>query len=246
MKEGRMANHRVGVVIPAFNEVDNVHRVLDAVCAVDWLSQIVVVDDGSTDGTLTVAQYYVRQDERIVVLRLPRNRGKAGAILAGVRALQTDLVIFLDADLVGLQPYHLHHLCVPLLTDESAMAVAVFCHGGVRTDVSHLLTPDLSGQRCLWRWAAEQALTPLAGAGYGVETGLTIYARRHGWRIRYVAWERMTHIMKEQKRGWIAGLRGRWHMYSQIMEVLIGSKKFLIPKMAFLNEKSKTIRARFL
>lgn len=222
-----MVTYRVGVVIPAFNEGDNLHRVLETVCVVDWLSQIVVVDDGSMDDTLTVAQHYARQDEHIVVLRLPQKRGKAGAMLAGVRALQTDLVIFLDADLIGLQPYHLHHLCVPLLVDTNDMAVAVFRYGGVRTDLSHRLTPDLSGQRCLRRWSAEQALTPLAGTGYGVETGLTIHARRHGWRIQYVVWEWVSHVMKEQKRGWIAGLRSRWHMYRQIMGVLVDSKLYL-------------------
>jgi len=234
-----MATCRVGVVIPAFNEVDNLHRVLDVVCAVAWLSQIVVVDDGSTDGTLTVAQHYARQDERIVVLRLPQNQGKAGAMLAGVRALQTDLVVFLDADLVGLQPSHLHRLCVPLLAGESDMTVAAFRHGGVRTDAAHRLTPDLSGQRCLRRWAAEQALTPLAGTGYGVETGLTIHARRRGWRIQYVVWERMSHVMKEQKRGWMTGLYRRGLMYSQIMVVLVDRQKLLTQKRHLSSKKAK-------
>jgi glycosyltransferase involved in cell wall biosynthesis len=239
MKEGQVATCRVGVVISAFNEADNLHRVLDAVCAVNLLSQIVVVDDGSTDDTLAVAQHCAGQDERIVVLRLPQNRGKAGAMLAGVRALQTDLVIFLDADLVGLKTHHLHHLCAPLLAGASDMAVAVFRYGGVRTDVSHRLTPDLSGQRCLRRWAAEQALTPLADTGYGVETGLTIHARRHGWRIQYVVWERMTHIMKERKRGWMAGLCSRWLMYSQIMAVLVDNKKLFTQKTASLRSFAK-------
>ncbi len=222
-----MSTCRVGVVIPAFNEGDNLSRVLEAVCAVGWLSQIVVVDDGSTDDTLAVARRYARQDKRMVVLRRPQNRGKADAMLAGVRALHTDLVIFLDADLIGLQPHHLHHLCTPLLTGASDMTVAVFRHGGVRTDVSHRLAPILGGQRCLQRRAAERALSPLAGTGYGVEVGLTAHARRCGWRVQYVIWEQMTHVVKEQKRGRVAGLWSRWQMYRQIIAVLIGSEKHL-------------------
>ncbi len=223
-----MTTYRVGVVIPAFNEETNLSGVLDAVCATGWLAQIVVVDDGSTDATWAVAQRYARQDKRIAVLRLPQNRGKADAMLAGVQALHTDTVVFLDADLIGLQPPHLGRLCTPVSSHTCDMTVAVFRHGGVPTDISHRVAPVLSGQRCLWRVAAEQALTRLAGTGYGVEVGLTAYARRRDWRIQYVVWKQITHVMKEQKRGWLVGLCSRWQMYRQIAAVLIGGRSRLV------------------
>jgi len=215
----------VGIVIPAFNEAKNLRAVLDTVCAVNWFKQIVVVDDGSTDGTLDIAELAANCDARVLALHLPKNQGKAFAMLAGVRALQTDIVMFLDADLLGLSEKHLRELYLPLIDSECEMTIAVFQHGGLLTDASHRVAPYLTGQRCLLRSAAEQVLAPLAGAHYGVEMGLTVHARRQDWRVQKIIWQGVTHRMKEQKRNGIAGLQSRWQMYRQIMTVVVPTEK---------------------
>ena len=207
----------VGVVIPAFNEEKGLGRVLETVSAVDWGAEIVVVDDGSTDSTLAVARAWAQQDGRITSCRLSQNQGKGGAMLSGVKALSTDLVLFLDADLIGLRPYHLQTLCLPVLAGAGDMTIAVFRRGGARTDAALRLTPYLSGQRCLRRLAAAQALSRMAGTRYGVEVALTDYAKHHHWQTQYVNWYGLTHTMKEDKRGRLAGWQSRWQMYAQIM-----------------------------
>ncbi len=209
----------VGIVIPAFNEADNLSCVLKSVCATPWLAQIIVVDDGSSDNTLAIAERFAGQDDRLIVLHLAQNRGKGGAMMAGVRALQTEFVIFLDADLVGARPGHLKELYEPVAAGNCEMSIAVFRHGGLLTDASHLLAPHLSGQRCLRRLDAGQILIPLEDSRYGVETGLTAYAKRQNWQIRKVSWQGVTHRMKEQKRKNMAGLYSRWQMYHQIAAV---------------------------
>jgi len=231
----------IGVVIPAFNEADNLHRVLDAVCAVDWIEQIVVVDDGSTDGTFNVVEHYVNHDKRALAIHLPQNQGKAGAMLAGVRALGTDLAIFLDADLVGVKDIHLQTLYQPVMTGLSQMTVAVFRHGGLLTDASHYFAPNLSGQRCLWRQEAEEALMPLEHTRFGVETGLTLHAKRQNWRVQRIVWRGVTHRMKEQKRNMVVGVYSRWQMYRQIATVLTSSKTGRFPRrsrIAFFSRMS--------
>jgi len=230
----------IGVVIPAYNEVGNLQGVLTAVCAADWLTQIVVVNDGSTDSTLSLAKTYAKHDERMQVLHLPVNRGKAGAMLAGVKVLQTDIVIFLDADLLNLQPHHIHSLQDPVLAGTSDMTLSVFRHGRWRTDFSHRLTPNLSGQRCLWRDAAEQALLPLAETRYGVEVALTQYAHRHRWRVQRVFWAGVTHRTKEEKRKGRSGLSARWQMYRDIAAVLIPQEK-KAPFWAFIAHRRNTM-----
>ncbi len=209
----------VGAVIPAFNEADNLSRVLESVCATPWFAQIIVVDDGSSDDTMAIAQRYASRDDRLIALHLPQNQGKAGAMLAGVRALHADFVLFLDADLIGVHPGHLKALCQPVADRSYEMSIAVFRHGGVLTDASHLLAPNLTGQRCLRRLDAERILTPLKNSCYGVETGLTIYAKRQNWQIRKVVWRGVTHRMKEQKRKGVGGIVSRWQMYRQIATV---------------------------
>lgn len=103
------------------------------------------------------------------------------------------------------------------------MSLAVFRHGGLITDASHYLAPSLSGQRCLWREDAEKALTPLKESRFGVETGLTIYAKHSHWHIQKVIWQGVTHHMKEEKRTLVEGLYSRWQMYEQIAAIYISS-----------------------
>jgi len=210
----------VGVVIPAYNEANNLFVVLNTVCTTEWIQQIVVVDDGSRDATFEVAQRVAEHDNRLVAIRLPQNQGKAAAMLAGVQALHTDLVIFLDADLMGVTPLHLQQLTNLQKSDSCEMAVAVFQVGRVITNIPQHLIPQLSGQRCLWREQAEQALIPLTADRYGAEAGLTIYAKRHHWKIRKIIWRGVTHHIVFKKRKMIAGLHNRLQMYGQIMTVI--------------------------
>lgn len=216
----------VGVVIPAYNEANNLLPVLNAVCAAEWIQQIIVVDDGSKDTTLEVAQQVAKLDSRLIVIHMPENQGKAAAMLSGIQALRTDLVIFLDADLVGLKPLHLQQLTSLQKSGSCEMAVAVFQVGHVITNIPQHLVPQLSGQRCLWREAAEQALIPLAADRYGVETGLTLHARLHHWKIRKITWRGVSHRQIFKKRKMIAGLHNRWQMYSQIMTVIARTSRY--------------------
>ena len=211
--------NKVGIVIPAWNEERDIPMVLDTVGPVDWLSQVVVVDDGSSDQTLSAARDCASKYPNMIVEHLPDNQGKGAAMLAGMQIMnpEIDTVIFLDADLIGLSGKHLSKLYQPVRDQQCEMSVAIFKEGYWRTDWSQRFAPNLNGQRCLPRQAAEQALGPLAESGYGVEIGLTLYARRNKWRIQYVSWEGMTHDMKEKKLGWREGYKVRGMMYQQIL-----------------------------
>jgi glycosyltransferase involved in cell wall biosynthesis len=211
---------KIGAVIPAWNEEQDIPLVLNTVGPVKWLSEIVVIDDGSIDNTLAVAQECAGKYRHMVVEQLAENKGKGAAMLAGVRALDEDIeiVIFLDADLYGFTADHLAKLRDPVVSQRCDMTVAGFRKGRWRTDLSQRFTPNLSGQRCLPRKAVEQALPPLADSGYGVEIGLTLYGRRHKWRVEYVIWEGASHDMKEGKLGLLEGSKIRTMMYQQILD----------------------------
>jgi glycosyltransferase involved in cell wall biosynthesis len=160
------------------------------------------------------------QDRRLLAIRLPENKGKAAAMLTGVQALDTDLAIFLDADLVGLTPHHLEQLVSLQKSGSHEMAVAVFEIGMEFSNVPQRLIPQLSGQRCLWRHEAEQALLPLATDRYAVEIGLNLHAKHHHWHIRKIVWPGVTHHMVWLKQKPAAVLHNRLQMYSQIMKVI--------------------------
>ena len=87
----------LSVVIPCYNEEATIRRVVERVWTVPVPLEIVVVDDGSTDGTLGALAGLEREGLRVI--RLPENRGKGAALAAGFAASRGDVLVVQDADL---------------------------------------------------------------------------------------------------------------------------------------------------
>ena len=180
---------RAAVVIPAKDESRRIAATVQFARAIPHVDVVVVVDDGSQDGTQHVAR-----DAGAVVVRHPHNRGKAAAMETGaaVVAMRDDpdrpprLLLFLDGDLaetaVNCAP-----LVPPVLAGEADLTIATLppqpgaggrgivvrlARGAIQSMTGWAPTQPLSGMRCLTREAFEAA-TPLA-RGWGVETGMTI------------------------------------------------------------------------
>ncbi|MDO8750293.1 MAG: glycosyltransferase family 2 protein [Dehalococcoidia bacterium] len=93
----------LSIVIPVFNEEDNLrplHEKLVEVCLRVGVSfEVIYVDDGSKDGSLTVLEALATNDAHVKVIQLRRNFGQTAAIAAGVDASQGEVVILMDADM---------------------------------------------------------------------------------------------------------------------------------------------------
>lgn len=90
-------------VLPAFNEAANIDRAI-AHCvevgeALALPFEVIVVDDGSRDGTCRIADAWCARDDRVVALHHPKNRGYGAALKTGLLASGMDRVFFTDADL---------------------------------------------------------------------------------------------------------------------------------------------------
>ena len=198
-----MLNGDVAAVIPAKDEAQRIRATVTAAAELPGAGLVVVVDDGSADGTAAIAR-----DAGAVVTRHPRNRGKAAAMETGAEAVrlldQTEHrasprhLLFLDADLADSAAFAAP-LAQPVISGEADMTIAAFSstvklggHGvvvglsstGTRRAIGWSPAQPLNGQRCLTR-AAFEAARPLA-AGFGVETALTIDLARQGMRITEV------------------------------------------------------------
>jgi len=88
---------RLSIVIPVYNEAGTVAEVLRRVLAVPFEKEIIVVDDGSTDGTRDILGRQTSPD--VTVLLQDRNRGKGAALRAGFPRVTGDVVVVQDADL---------------------------------------------------------------------------------------------------------------------------------------------------
>jgi dolichol-phosphate mannosyltransferase len=93
---------KISVVVPTYNEAENLPSLVSALFSVPLELHLLVVDDNSPDGTSEVAASMARQNSRIRLLRRERKEGLRSAYLAGIRevlGLGTDAVLQMDADL---------------------------------------------------------------------------------------------------------------------------------------------------
>jgi glycosyltransferase involved in cell wall biosynthesis len=210
----------VTAVIPAHNEQKCIGKVLELLRDVSSLSQIVVIDDGSTDKTAVMVRQKCHYDERIQLICLPKNQGKAIAMHWGIKASENDILLFLDADLMHVTPEHIKALIAPIQDRSCHMTLGVFTNGRRQTDLSHKLTPFLSGQRCL-RWS-HFCLTPgLEQAKWGVETALSFYAWHQQYDVRHIRWSGATHDMRPEKRAGWDGYLSHMQMWYDIAAYLL-------------------------
>lgn len=221
MKDNGMApppREGVAVVVPAYNEAERLPGTLEALRSLDGVAEIVVVDDGSRDGTGEAAR-----GERTTVLTLPKNRGKGAALQWGISRVHHDVVLLLDADL-GASAVFAAQLVEPVLKDEADVAIATFAavrpggfglvqalaRRGIRSLAGVSLRSPLSGQRAIHRRVLEAV--PLFAPGFGAEVAFTIDAVRAGFRLREVPVP-MTH--RETGRdaaGFLHRGRQLWHV----------------------------------
>jgi glycosyltransferase involved in cell wall biosynthesis len=96
------ASSSLSIVLPCFDEAERLPGTLAAYLAHFPPSraevELIVVDDGSSDGTSAIADQIAAADPRVRVVRTPHNHGKGYAVRVGVQAAQGELVVFTDAD----------------------------------------------------------------------------------------------------------------------------------------------------
>ena len=93
----------VSVVVPIYNEVENVRRlhaaITDGVMPLNQPYEMILVDDGSTDGTLELLNELADEDPCVRVIEFRHNFGQTAAMFAGIQAATCDVVVTMDGDL---------------------------------------------------------------------------------------------------------------------------------------------------
>jgi len=206
-------------IVPAYNEERHISSILDVLHRSDFLSEIVIVDDGSRDGTAAILEQVAAQDARFRVIRHDQNMGKGQAIFTAWAATPAPYILLLDADLQDMTPLHLSALIDPIIERRADMTMGLFYAGHFGTDLSHRLTPFLTGQRGV-RSELLKYVSSEAAAGYGFEVALTIAARQQGACTLVVPLKGVWHTPSEwrgERGGYWRGKLWRFRMYGQIL-----------------------------
>ena len=200
---------RWSVVIPALNEARRLPPYLDDVVAFfegrGEPYEVIVVDDGSTDGTPDLVEARARQAPALRLLRLPRNAGKGAAVRAGMLAARGDFRLFADAD--GATPIGELKRLEPALAAGADVAIGsrVLADPGVSVSaephrvaagrvfnwlVARLGLRGVADSQCGFKAfgarAAEDLFGRLRTAGFGFDVELLLRARAAGYRIAEV------------------------------------------------------------
>ena len=202
----------IDCIIPARNESATVADVVRMCRQCDYVRDVIVVDDGSSDDTSERA----RQAGAKVVRREPGPDGegsKAHAMAAGVAASDAEWILFVDADLLGLEARHLDAICRPAVEGRAAMSLGTFDYGLWNPLV--LRFPPTTGERILPRWVFE-AIPPQKLDGYTIEVMINEVIAEG--RLPTVArvMDGVTHRTKREKFGRIEGWKRTWRMFADL------------------------------
>jgi polyisoprenyl-phosphate glycosyltransferase len=232
----------IAAIIPTYNEELNVSGVLEVLRATNILDEIILVDDGSSDKTVEILRQAAKVDRRIQVIQHEKNKGKGQAIFTGWAATAAPIILLLDADLKNLTPEHIQALLTPVIDHRADMTLGLFRGGHFSTDLSHWLTPFLTGQRGL-RAELLKYVSREAAAGYGFEVALSMAVSQRNYRKRIVflkgVWHPSSEIRIERGGYWNGKL---WHfrMYGQIIRAWFIATRQRYPKSkAFFSDISK-------
>jgi glycosyltransferase involved in cell wall biosynthesis len=233
----------LSIVIPVFNEVATLRLLLESVRSAEIAGlerEIVIVDDGSRDGTGDEIEAMAAENSDLVCLHHSENRGKGAALRSGFARASGDFVLIQDADL-EYDPADYHKLLAPILEGEADVVYgsrfreageypgkAFWHYGGNRllTVLSNVLTGlELSDMEVCYKLFRREVLAQitLEEDRFGFEPEVTAKVARLGVRLREVSISYSRRTLAEGKKiGWRDGVRA---IYCILRYNLLPSRK---------------------
>ncbi|HEX7344240.1 MAG TPA: glycosyltransferase family 2 protein [bacterium] len=221
---------KLSIVVPVYNEAATLGRLLDRVLQVDYGcdAEILLVNDGSTDGTAIEADRWASLDSRIRAIHHEHNRGKGAAVRTGLQQASGDVVIVQDADL-EYDPGEIPRVIHPILIGVADVVFGSrFSSGGPHrvlyfwhsvgnhflTLLSNIFTNlNLTDMEVCYKAFRREVIQSVAlrEDRFGFEPEITAKIAQGGWRIYEVPISYYGRTYEEGKKiAWRDGVRAVW------------------------------------
>jgi len=192
----------VSAVVSALNEEKTIEGVIEPLLRSEYIDEVIVVNDGSTDGTAGICRSL---GDRITFLDYAINRGMGFAMAEGVKRASGDIVAFFDADLVGLDDALIGRIILPLLEDTSVQGVLGCAQSEDTPSVRGRLVQGLqartvgrvTGQRAYRRKDLLPHLEPMSQ----VNRGAVVYLNSKIQNVTMVPMPNLKIVLKAEKVG---------------------------------------------
>ena len=229
------ARPRVSAILPAYNEEERVCDVLQSIAGAQNVDEILVVTDGCTDQTAArVCDWLASRPAKpanskpVQLFELKHNIGKGGAMAHGAHLASGEVLLFLDADLIGLEAHQVDEMVAPMLRETAPADMVLGLFGAVRGGLlgwwlsyCHRSVPSITGQRAIRR-EVFLAVPGLTRSRFGVEAAITCFVQSDpDLKVEYAYLHAVTHPIKEEKLGPWRGFRNRNRMYREIFRTVL-------------------------
>jgi len=212
------ADKIVSIVIPAYNEEDRLAETLQYL-NFSWIKEIILVDDGSTDGTARIASTF----SGVNVINNKENRGKGKAVERGIQSSAGKIIAVIDADL-GESVREIDKLVVPVITGGAEITIASLpirggglglvrklARYGLKVLTGQEMNSPLSGQRVFQRQILDKIM-PFQD-GFGLEIAMDIAIIRNNLNYQEIECN-ISHRITGQN------LKGYLHRGRQFLDIL--------------------------
>jgi len=196
-------NRKVSVIIPAYNESETVGDVVKVVKTLNYVDEVIVVDDGSEDDSANIAK-----DAGATVIKHSENKGKGAALRTGFKKSTGDIVAFIDADISNLTSKQADQIIKPILEGKADVTKTKFKRKAGRvTELTakpllNFFFPELKFEQPLsGQFAAKRAFLDSIKFedDYGVDVGIVLDADVKGMKVNEVDIGKIDHKLSSLK-----------------------------------------------
>ena len=206
--------NNISCVVPVYNEGKRIENVLKVLQNHPLIDELIVINDGSTDNSEKV----IKKFKNIKFVSYKKNKGKAYAVMRGIKASHNDFLMFIDADLIGLNKKNISDLIKPVKNKEADVSISLRKNAPIHF---RLIGIDfISGERVIPKEVFKKPEELLKIPGWGLESYMNSIIIKNKYRIKIVLWKNVESPYPQSKYGFFSGSKIFFKMMSQIFNTI--------------------------